>query len=122
MSMNLYHSNNIGNVAVLGHLGSGKTSVIEAMAKRAGISQQIGTISQGTTISDYDVEEIKRQSSINLSLIPLESIEFNLALSWLTLWESSDKIFRPSKADFIANRMFASILLIIPFHSKRWSK
>ena len=28
--MNLYHSNNIGNVAVLGHLGSGKTSVIEA--------------------------------------------------------------------------------------------
>ena len=72
MSMNLYHSNNIGNVAVLGHLGSGKTSVIEAMAKRAGISQQIGTISQGTTISDYDVEEIKRQSSINLSLIPLE--------------------------------------------------
>ncbi len=68
--MNLYHSNNIGNVAVLGHLGSGKTSVIEAMAKRAGISQQIGTISQGTTISDYDVEEIKRQSSINLSLIP----------------------------------------------------
>ena len=70
--MNLYHSNNIGNVAVLGHLGSGKTSVIEAMAKRAGISQQIGTISQGTAISDYDVEEIKRQSSINLSLIPLE--------------------------------------------------
>ena len=67
--MNLYHSNNIGNVAVLGHLGSGKTSVIEAMAKRAGISQQIGTISQGTTISDYDVEEIKRQSSINLSLL-----------------------------------------------------
>ena len=42
------------------------------MTKRAGISQQIGTISQGTTISDYDVEEIKRQSSINLSLIPLE--------------------------------------------------
>ena len=72
MSMNLYHSNNIGNVAVLGHLGSGKTSIIEAMTKRAGISQQIGTISQGTTISDYDVEEIKRQSSINLSLIPLE--------------------------------------------------
>ena len=64
--------NYIGNVAVLGHLGSGKTSIIEAMAKRAGISQQIGTISQGTTISDYDVEEIKRQSSINLSLIPLE--------------------------------------------------
>ena len=82
--MNLYHSNNIGNVAVLGHLGSGKTSVIEAMAKRAGISQQIGTISQGTTISDYDVEEIKRQSSINLSLIPLEW-DYQLSLLFLLI-------------------------------------
>ena len=36
--MKLYHSNNIGNVAVLGHLASGKTSVIEAMARRAGIT------------------------------------------------------------------------------------
>ena len=48
MSMNLYHSNNIGNVAVLGHLGSGKTSVIEAMAKRAGISQQIFSLYSST--------------------------------------------------------------------------
>lgn len=70
--MKLYHANNIGNVAVLGHSASGKTSVIEAMARRAGVISQLGTISAGTTISDYDVDEIKKQSSINLSVIPLE--------------------------------------------------
>ena len=80
MFMKLYHSNNIGNVAVLGHLASGKTSVIEAMAKRAGITSQLGNIQSGTTLSDYDEDEIKRQTSINLSVIPLEwdSCKINL--------------------------------------------
>ena len=44
MSMNLYHSNNIGNVAVLGHSGCGKTSIVETMAYRAGAIGQIGNI------------------------------------------------------------------------------
>lgn len=70
--MRTYHSNEIGNVVVLGHSGSGKTSVIEAMAYRAGISNRIGTIKDGNTISDYSPEEIQRQSSIGLSIIPLE--------------------------------------------------
>jgi len=70
--MKSYHSNEIGNVAVLGHSGSGKTSVVEAMAYRAGLTNRIGTINEGNTISDYDDEEIRRQSSISLSVIPLE--------------------------------------------------
>ncbi|MDE6952380.1 MAG: elongation factor G [Erysipelotrichales bacterium] len=70
--MRAYHSNQIGNVAVLGHSGSGKTSVIEAMAYRAGITNRIGTIKDGNTVSDYSPEEIARQSSIGLSVIPLE--------------------------------------------------
>ena len=70
--MRAYHSNEIGNVAVLGHSGSGKTSVIEAMAYRAGLSNRIGTIKDGNTISDYTSEEIARQSSIGLSIIPME--------------------------------------------------
>lgn len=45
--MRTYHSNEIGNVVVLGHSGSGKTSVIEAMAYRAGITNRIGTIEDG---------------------------------------------------------------------------
>lgn len=70
--MRTYHSNEIGNVVVLGHSGSGKTSVLEAMAYRAGISNRIGTIKDGNTISDYSPEEIQRKSSIGLSVIPLE--------------------------------------------------
>ncbi len=70
--MRVYHADELGNVAVLGHSGSGKTSVIEAMAKRAGIIDKIGSIQSGNTISDYDDEEIKRQASVNMSIIPLE--------------------------------------------------
>ena len=70
--MRTYHSNEIGNVVVLGHSGSGKTSVIEAMAYRAGITKRIGTVQDGNTLSDYSPEEIKRQTSIGLSVIPLE--------------------------------------------------
>lgn len=70
--MRTYHSNEIGNVVVLGHSGSGKTSVIEAMAYRAGVTNRRGTIQAGNTLSDYNLEEIKRQSSVGLSVIPLE--------------------------------------------------
>lgn len=70
--MRTYHSTQIGNVVVLGHSGSGKTSVIEAMAYRAGVTNRRGTIQAGNTLSDYNPEEIKRQSSIGLSVIPLE--------------------------------------------------
>ena len=70
--MKNYHSNVIGNVVVLGHSGSGKTSIVEAMAYRAGLTNRLGRIEDGNTISDYSPEEIKRQSSIGLSVIPLE--------------------------------------------------
>lgn len=70
--MRTYHSNEIGNVAVLGHSGSGKTSVIEAMAYRAGLLNRLGKVEDGNTLSDYSPEEIKRQTSVGLSVIPLE--------------------------------------------------
>jgi len=70
--MRTYHSNEIGNVVVLGHSGSGKTSIIESMAYRAGLINRRGKIKEGNTISDYSQEEIKRQTSISLSVIPLE--------------------------------------------------
>ena len=67
-----YHAHEIGNVAVLGHSGCGKTSIVETMAYRAGAIGQIGDIQSGNTISDYSAEEIARQSSINLSIVPIE--------------------------------------------------
>lgn len=70
--MRNYHSNEMGTVAVLGHSGSGKTSVIESMAYRSGQIGRVGTIKEGNTLSDYDQEEIRRQSSLSLSVIPVE--------------------------------------------------
>jgi len=67
-----YHSDELGNVAVLGHSGSGKTSVIEAMAYRSGLVSRLGNVKDGNTISDFDGEEIRKQSSLQLAVIPIE--------------------------------------------------
>ena len=70
--MRTYHANEIGNVAVLGHSGCGKTSIVEAMAYRSGLIDHIGNVNSGNTLSDYSSEEISRKSSVNLSVIPVE--------------------------------------------------
>lgn len=70
--MNNYTSEKIRNIVLLGHGGCGKTSLVEAMALRAGIISRIGKISDGNTISDYDKEEIKRKFSINATVVPIE--------------------------------------------------
>jgi len=68
--MNVFSGGNIRNVVVLGHGGAGKTSLIEAILHKAGASERFGKVSDGTSVSDYDAEEIKRKISINLSLAP----------------------------------------------------
>lgn len=70
--MNVYGTKQIRNVVLLGHGGAGKTTVAEAMALITGVTKRLGKVPEGTTISDYDKEEIKRQFSISTSLIPLE--------------------------------------------------
>lgn len=68
--MNVFSGESIRNVVVLGHGGAGKTSLIEAILHKAGASDRFGKISDGTTVCDYDPEEIKRKISINLTLAP----------------------------------------------------
>ncbi len=60
------------NVGFIGHGGTGKTSLAEAMLYTAGATDRLGRTGDGTTVMDYDPEEIKRQISINTSLAPLE--------------------------------------------------
>ena len=70
--MNVYTTDKIRNVVLLGHSGSGKTSLVEAMAYLAGITSRMGKTDDGNTISDYGKEEQKRHFSIATSVIPLE--------------------------------------------------
>ena len=69
--MNVYTTDKIRNVVLLGHGGCGKTSLVEAMAYLSGKITRMGKVEDGNTISDYDKEEIKRHFSINTSIVPI---------------------------------------------------
>ncbi|MBR0093072.1 MAG: hypothetical protein IJP92_15395, partial [Lachnospiraceae bacterium] len=61
--MNVYTTDKIRNVVLLGHGGCGKTSLAEAMAYLAGLTSRVGKVADGNTISDFGKEEQKRQIS-----------------------------------------------------------
>ncbi len=58
----------IRNVAVVGHRGAGKTSLVEALLFTAGAKNRLGAVNDGTTAMDYDEDEIKRQMTISAGL------------------------------------------------------
>jgi elongation factor G len=62
----------IRNVAVVGHRGTGKTSLVEAMLFQAGAINRLGAVEQGTTTSDWDEDEQRRQMSLAASVCHLE--------------------------------------------------
>ena len=70
--MQQYRLENIRNVVLLSHSGAGKTSASEAMLFSAGAIKRLGKVDDGSTTSDYDPDEVKRQISISLSLLPCE--------------------------------------------------
>ena len=70
--MDVFRSDRIRNVVLLGHGGAGKTSLVEAMAYLSGITNRLGKVTDGNTVSDYDKEEIKRKFSISTSVVPIQ--------------------------------------------------
>jgi elongation factor G len=58
----------IRNVAVVGHRGTGKTSLVEALLFQSGATNRLGTVEQGTTVADWDEDEQRRSMTISTSL------------------------------------------------------
>jgi elongation factor G len=72
VSVKSYSTDRIRNVAVVGHGGSGKTTLVEALLSRAGAIVRTGRVEDGNTVSDTEPEEIKRRISLSLAVAPIE--------------------------------------------------
>lgn len=70
--MKEYPASKIRNIIVMGHSGAGKTSFVEACLYNAKLIDRLGKVSEGTTVMDFDPEEIRRKISINLSCASME--------------------------------------------------
>jgi elongation factor G len=70
----------VRNVVLVGHSGSGKSSLVEALLAATGTIQRQGSIEEGTTVSDFDEVEVRQQRSVNLTLASLAAngIKVNL--------------------------------------------
>ena len=90
--MKTYPPEKIRNVALVGHTGSGKTTLAEALLFRAGIVSRLGRVEDGTTVMDFDPEEHKRGNSLSLAMAPIE-------------WEGHkiNLIDTPGYADFVGD-------------------
>jgi len=70
--MQVYQTGEIRNIGIAGHSGAGKTSLLETMLFNSGFTSRLGKVEDGTTVTDYLPEEIKRQVTISASLAPVE--------------------------------------------------
>ena len=78
--MRVYGSTAIRNVAFVGHGGSGKTSLVDALAFVSGSSRRHGSIKEGTALTDYSPDEIERKHSISLGMAHAEWLDTKLNL------------------------------------------
>src|SRR5262245_44200684 len=88
--MKQYATENIRNLVLIGHGGTGKTSLAEATLFVSGAVNRLGRVDEGTTTSDFDPDEVKRKISVNAALVPSEWKDWKLNV-----------IDAPGYADFI---------------------
>lgn len=94
--MDTYPVEKIRNVALVGHAGSGKTSLAEALLYRAGSIDRVGHVEDGSTVCDFDPEESVRGMSLGLALAPFEWKGYKVNL-----------LDTPGYADFLGDTMAA---------------
>jgi elongation factor G len=70
--MKLYPTENIRNIGLIGHGGTGKTSLAEAMLFHTGANNRIGKVDDDSSVMNYDAEEMKRKATINTALAAIE--------------------------------------------------
>ena len=70
--MKVYRAEQIRNVALISHVGSGKTSLVDAALYDSGAVTRQGKVDEGSSISDYDPDELKRRMSLNAKVLPVE--------------------------------------------------
>ncbi len=70
--MKVYRAENIRNVALISHVGTGKTSLIDAALYDSGAVTRQGKVDEGSSVADYDPDEIKRRMSLNVKVLPVE--------------------------------------------------
>ena len=94
--MDQFTTNKIRNVVLLSHSGAGKTSLAEAMLFATKAINRVGRVEDGNTVSDYDPEEHKRQTSLQLAVLPC-------------VWKGTkiNVVDTPGYADFIGETVSA---------------
>ncbi len=70
--MKVYRAEQIRNVALISHVGAGKTSFVDAALYDSGAVTRQGKVDEGSSISDYDPDELKRHMSLNVKVLPVE--------------------------------------------------
>jgi len=70
--MKVYRAEQIRNVALISHVGAGKTSLVDAALFDSGAVTRQGKVDEGSSISDYDPDELKRHMSLNAKVLPVE--------------------------------------------------
>ncbi|HHU22735.1 MAG TPA: elongation factor G [Clostridiales bacterium] len=73
-----YATSKLRNICLLGHGSNGKTSLVESMLYCAGVTDRLGRVADGNTVSDYDPEETRRKFSIGTSTMHLEHNKFRI--------------------------------------------
>ena len=76
-----YLSSEVRNVCVIGHSGAGKTSVLESMLYYTKATDRFGKTSEGSSMIDFDAEEIRRGISVYTSIVPIEWEDCKINLS-----------------------------------------